>query len=118
MHRSLIPGPTDFITFIVCGDVDYKESDPSTFMKLTSTEAKELLGWLGIDRFTNDFGFLELSDLRAKCMRRLWPIPRNTDPAKGARPVGYLKGKTEEMLKLVERATTVLCAEGQGILYS
>lgn len=123
------------ITFLVSGDLDFAEDRPETFIQLSLRNAADLLRWLGFD--ADEFGYLDASDLRARCMRRLWPIPRNFDPAVPerhetsrqpnvhlvipGREAGYLRARTEELLKLADRALAMgeLPEAGPpGILYS
>lgn len=117
------------IRFIVAGDVEYSEARSETYVQLREVDLPDMLNWLGLDPL--NFGFIEASDLAARCRRRLWPIARNYDPAvtnqvrstatDSGRPhtapyqreAGTLRACTEQLLKLAERAGP----EGQ-ILFS
>lgn len=105
------------ITFLVAGDIEYAANQPHTFVALSTKDASDLLRWLSYD--ANDFGCLDIPELRARCMRRLWPEPRNIDPAiperreVGAngvsfvvvgRAAGFLRERTRDLLKLIDRA--------------
>jgi hypothetical protein len=66
-------------------------------------DALDLLHWLGLDR--PEFGAVRRSELAALCRRRLWPMPRNVDPAvPNRRAAGALRAAAAEMLAFVERA--------------
>jgi hypothetical protein len=106
---------------MIAGDVEYSEDRPDTYVQLTEFNAIDLLKWLGLDPTT--FGFVEARDLAARCRRRLWPISRNFDPAIQhreeitpggyvrlivcGREEGFLHARTEELLRLAERAEPV-----------
>jgi hypothetical protein len=106
------------IVFMIAGDLEYALDKPETFIQLSERDALDLFAWLGLEQ--TDFGVLEASDLAARCRRRSWPMPRNVDPAVAAhqersggsnvsyvvpaRQSGYLLGKTQQLLKLAERA--------------
>lgn len=106
------------IRFMIAGDIEYSENRPDTFVQLNEPNANDLLKWLWLE--PSDFGFIEAVDLAARCRRRLWPIPRNFDPpvphreetTQGGyvrlvvcgREEGYLRARTEELLRLAERA--------------
>lgn len=105
------------IRFMVAGDLDYSENRPETFIQLAEADSNDLLKWLWLP--ASDFGYVAASDLAARCRRRLWPLPRNYDagiPARqessngtvrlvvSGREPGYLRARTEELLKLAERA--------------
>jgi hypothetical protein len=59
-------------------------------------------------------GTLRARDLAARCRRRLWPEPRNIDPAipssvdgimiEAGRPAGYLRDRTARLLAIAEDA--------------
>jgi hypothetical protein len=115
------------ICFMIAGDLEYNTSRPETFVQLGEDDCNDLLKWLGLE--PSDFGCVGASDLAARCRRRLWPMARNNDPGLPersercgggavrlmlpAREPGYLRARTEELLKLAERADP----EGQ-ILFS
>jgi hypothetical protein len=106
------------IRFMIAGDLEYSEKRPETFVELDEENSNDLLHWLGME--PDNFGCVEASDLAARCRRRLWPMARNVDPEiaphsersggsairlmVGGRPEGYLHARTEELLKLAERA--------------
>jgi hypothetical protein len=108
----------DDIKFIVMADVELSEDRPDTYVAASPRDTRDLLDWLSYPR--EEFGYVEAADLRARCMRRLWPIARNMDPAipdrqemgsggavrmvVAGREAGYLRAKTEELLRLAERA--------------
>lgn len=115
------------------GDIEYNLGRPETFVEMYEQDAMDLLEWLGFP--SRNFGFLPSSDLKAKCKRRLWDEARNHDPAVTKpnpvkalypswtsmavpqtktilRPAGFLRARTQELLKLAERAGDV------DILYS
>ncbi len=114
------------IKFIIAGDLDFHLDRPETFMDLSEVDAFALLRWLDLE--PAEYGYLVIQDLKARCRRRLWPEPRNFDPAIPAssehavggrlrvvvagRPAGFLRTKTAQLLALAERAP-----EGH-ILYS
>lgn len=114
----------DTITFVIAGDTEYAESDPSSYMLLSERDARDLLKWLGEPG--DVWGVIQSKEMAARCRRRLWPEARNHDPAlvgqervvRGvkravpAREAGFLRTKTEEMLRLCERA------DGRPILFS
>ena len=116
------------ITFLISGDGEFGRERPYTFVQLSEPDARDLLEWLSYE--ASDFGYMEASELRARCVRRLLPIPRNFDPAIAERHVGgatvagrgagYLRSKTEELLRLAARALQLSQVEGVtlGILYS
>jgi hypothetical protein len=65
-------------------------------------DALDLLQWLGLER--PEFGAVRRSELAALCRRRLWPMPRNIDPAvPNRRPAGTLRAATADMLAFVEQ---------------
>lgn len=133
---DLGPGASpSVITFYVSGDVDYAQARPETYLQLSAANASDLLRWLGLDDL--GFGYVDASDLRARCTRRLWPIPRNFDPALPerretslkpnvhlvipGREAGYLRARTEDLLKLAERALVMGELPGAGppgVLYT
>ena len=113
------------IRFMIAGDLDYSEARPETFVQMTELNCLDLLKWLWLP--AEDWGYVPAVELAARCRRRMWPLPRNFDPAREAsekrvgatrvvvlaREAGYLRARTEELLKLAERAGP----EGQ-ILFS
>lgn len=105
------------IRFMIAGDLEYSEDRPNTFVQLSEADSNDLLKWLWLE--PSDFGYMEATDLAARCRRRMWPIARNFDQGiasrqesvNGAvrlvvsgREPGYLRARTEELLKLAERA--------------
>lgn len=74
----------------------------STPMALPRAEGLDLLEWLGLGR--PEFGALTGRKLAPLCRRRLWPMPRNLDPARGDRPRGTLRMRTAQLLALAEQA--------------
>lgn len=132
MQNQLRGKSPTVITFIVTGDCEYADDRPDTFVQLSEQNAYDLLQWLSYD--ASDFGYMDPAELRARCIRRLWPMPRNYDPAiperreaghnvtlvVAGREAGYLRTKTEEMLKLADRALQLSQVEGMalGILFS
>ena len=82
-------------------------------MNLSNRNAADLLAWLGLP--TEDlYGQMPARELAARCRRRLWPEARNLDPGLAdeqegrcfvfGRPAGYLRSRTEELLRLAESA--------------
>lgn len=83
-------------------------------MNLNNRNAADLLAWLGLD--TGDlYGSAPARDIAARCRRRLWDVPRNHDSElperqlseraiESGRAPGYLREKTEMLLKLAESA--------------
>lgn len=120
-------GATQMVRFMIAGDLDYCEQRPDTYVQISAPNTADLLRWLWLDPC--EFGFLEATDLAARCKRRLWPLPRNFDAAVPnreettangnvrlivcGREAGYLRSRTEDLLRLAERAGP----EGQ-ILFS
>jgi predicted Rdx family selenoprotein len=102
------------VRFIVAGDVEYSDLRPDTFVQLSIENGQAILAWLWFKQ--EDYGYMEASELAARCRRRLWPIPRNFDPAtppkkdrrgnifSPGRPAGFLRAHTEALLQLAERA--------------
>lgn len=80
---------------------------------VSNVNAMELCRWWGIP--AELMGEVLARDLAAACRRRLWPEERNEDPGVppsqrssrvydcGRRP-GYLKERTQEMLRICEKA--------------
>jgi hypothetical protein len=69
---------------------------------LARTEGLDLLEWLGLGR--PEFGAMRGDELASLCRRRLWPLPRNLDAARGDRPRGTLRARTAQLLGLAEQA--------------
>ena len=105
------------VTFTISGErADYE--DPSTFINVGNANAADLLRWLGYECDGLDMvGAFAPGDLRARCLRRLDvsrfenvtdDLPRGsfTDGrfTSVGRDLGYLKGRTLELLALAERA--------------
>jgi hypothetical protein len=106
------------VTFRVKGERANWETGEN-FLNLSNVNAREVLAWLGYEIGEGLLGELDARELAARCRRRLWNEPRNHDPelpgwegrgAGGVRVVqfarrpGYLREKTEALLKLAERA--------------
>lgn len=106
-------------------------------LNVTNDNARELLAWLGVS--SDLCGHIKATELAVKCRRRLWPEARNYDPAippidtncgvtgmclcaEGRNPVpharviyggrgpGYLRDKTEVLLRIAELAGENLVA--------
>jgi hypothetical protein len=88
-------------------------TDDPPSINLANRNAADLLAWLGLP--TEDlWGQMPARDLAARCRRRLWLEPRNFDEPLPAqvegrlinfgRPAGYLRRRTEELLRLAELA--------------
>jgi hypothetical protein len=92
-------------------------------MNLANQNAMEFIHWLGINA---DYS-IPAPEMAALCRRRLWDEKRNHDPAKdgdeykvegGPRVIiaerrpGYLREKTEIMLRICEKAGDRLIAWG------
>jgi hypothetical protein len=75
------------------------EVDRVLVMELPRENALDLLEWLGLGR--PEFGAVETRMLLPLCRRRLWPEPRNVDPARSTRPAGTLRLQTELLATLV-----------------
>lgn len=69
---------------------------------LPRDSALDLLEWLGLGR--PEFGALSGRELAPLCRRRLWPLPRNLDAARGDRPRGTLRTLTAQLLQVAEEA--------------
>ena len=93
---------------------DYE--DASTYVNLANGNAFDLLAWLALP--VEPCGHISGRELAARCRRRLWDVERNHDPALpsyedgtfihcGRRP-GYLRERTEELLRLAEKAGDAL----------
>ncbi len=82
--------------------------------ELERSDALDLLEWLGLGR--REFGAIEPSELLALCRRRLWPEPRNYDPAKtsprGTRPAGMLRAHTELLAAALTNITGTVLSFG------
>lgn len=108
----------EVVKFVVMADVELSDDKPETYVAVSEANAIDLLEWLWYPG--NVFGCLEAAEVMARCKRRLWPLARNMDPAvpgreevgRGGnvrllvlgREAGFLHSKTEELLKLAERA--------------
>lgn len=92
-------------------------------INLANTNARALLEWLDLEEFNEDglIGEVRATELVARCQRRLWDEPRNTDPAvptvesggpgtgqckmiEGGREEGYLRQKTEGLMFIAKCA--------------
>lgn len=86
-------------------------------VNMANANALEWMQWVGIA--VEYSGEINASDLAAKCRRRLWNEARNYDPALdhheinepgrvrviiAGRDRGYLRNRTEAMLKVCEKA--------------
>lgn len=104
-----------------CERCDAEKRDyPATFhcvvcdseMNLSNTNAMDLMRWLGLP--ADEYGAVKATEVAAKCQRRLWDVARNHDEGKPfqqdgrvifmARDPGYLREKTERLLKLAQEA--------------
>lgn len=85
-----------------------------TGLNLSNTNAADLLEWIGLDIGLWDGVKVRASTIAPLCRRRLWDVKRNYDPELlgeqlgrvtfcGRRP-GYLREKTQELLKVCELA--------------
>jgi len=104
------------IRFLIAGDFEYQEDRPYTFVQMSDVDCRDLMAWLWLDPI--DFGYVQAGDLAARCRRRLWPLARNNDPAVpsresrngnvrlvvAGRAAGYLRARTQDLLKLAQRA--------------
>lgn len=104
----------DQFTCADCTDVE---------VNMTETNTKDWLRWIGLDPV--DHGQISARELAARCRRRLWDEARNHDPAVdgydhkaegcarlivvGRRP-DYLRERTEQMLRICEKAGDRLIA--------
>lgn len=81
-------------------------------LNLCNANAADLLAWLDLP-CEELYGQAPAREVAAKCRRRLWDIPRNHDAALdeiqlseravvSGRPAGYLREKTQRLLKLAE----------------
>ena len=86
------------VQFVIAGDT----SEPSNSLRMEADDASMLLRWLGLAGQT--FAYIAAPDLKARCRRRLWPIPRNTDRATSTRPEGFLRDHTAALLRVIDRA--------------
>lgn len=91
------------IQFFVARDTDAPFEAADSYLQLDAALAQELLEWLGYG--PERFGSMPASDLAARCRRRLWPMPRNMDPAKNGRPEGTLRDLTERLLRMAAQAS-------------
>jgi hypothetical protein len=84
----------------------------SAEMNLSNGNAMDLMRWLGLE--ATEYGSAKASEVAAKCQRRLWDEARNDDDGKPfehdgrvifmGRDPGYLREKTEIMLKIAQSA--------------
>lgn len=92
-------------------------------VNMANANARDWLRWMGLP--PDDAGQISARDLAARCRRRLWDENRNHDPAvEGAeykapgfarlvacdRRPNYLRERTEQMLKICEKAGDRLIA--------
>ena len=110
------------VTFHLADGERYFIPEPADelWVNLNNSNARDLLAWLDLDHLGLwDAPRVQLSDLAARCRRRLWSEPRNHDPAiaaedtggpgtgqarsiyAGRRP-GYLRDLTKRLLQLAE----------------
>ena len=99
------------VTFSIGNRVSTELDD--AWINLCNQNAADLLRSLGLPA-DDLYGQLPASELAARCRRRLWPEPRNLDPAlpdesadryhRFGRPCGYLRQRTAELLRLAELA--------------
>jgi hypothetical protein len=99
-------------------ELDYE--DPSTYVNLSNSNARELIDWLKLSMDTSEdlWGRMPAREVAARCKRRLWPEKRNCDPARATRdtkrpgkcritemgrPEGYLRMRTADLLQLATR---------------
>lgn len=85
-----------------------------TDLNMANTNAADLLHWIGLDADLWSGRKVRASTLAPLCRRRLWDVKRNHDPeltgeeAPGViscgRRAGYLRERTEELLKVCETA--------------
>lgn len=101
------------------------ENCDGTEMNLSNSNAEDFISWLGLEKNQEDYlyGKMNAREVAARCRRRLWDEARNHDPALSpeeraealgvaqsrrviiaGRSPGYLRSKTEEMLRLCEKA--------------
>jgi hypothetical protein len=98
-----------------------RTDDDEHWMDLANVNAARLLEWLGI-LVDHLVGEMPAREVAALCRRRLWPEPRNFDPATPdevsgrmycfGRPAGYLRQRTAELLELAELAGDGLISWG------
>jgi hypothetical protein len=104
------------VTFSVQGVRSNLETGEG-YVNLANANARELLQWLDLDDDPSLLGECKASELRARCMRRLWDVKRNHDPARdgsysqepghaafivGGRAPDYLRGKCAALLALIK----------------
>jgi hypothetical protein len=93
----------------VAAELDHVEQ----WINLSNRNAADLFAWLSLP--TDElYGSMPARELAARGRRRLWAEARNIDPelpeeraARSVffgRPAGYLRGRTEELLRLAELA--------------
>ena len=98
----------ELVHFFIAEEPTCDMSVPDIYLSVPERDAADLLRWLGYS--TETFGSQAASDVAARCRRRLWPMPRNYDPAVAAaknypgRPAGTLRAWTERLLRTAERA--------------
>lgn len=83
-------------------------------INMANGNAAELFEWVGITAGLWDAEPMRADELAPLCRRRLWDVERNHDPARSetqygrvitcARPAGYLRQRTEELLQACETA--------------
>ena len=92
--------------------ISFWTRDEAEGLNLSNANACDLLRWLGYE--AEPVGTLRAGDLAARCRRRLWPEPRNQDPAipgsvdgrmiDAGRPADYLRDRTARLLAIAECA--------------
>ncbi len=107
------------VTFWIAGAARSEREQSS--LNLNNRNAADLLTWLGLAA-DELWGEIAARDLAARCRRRLWPEPRNSDLAVDAieegrlvicgRPAGYLHERTRQLLQLAELAGDGVIAYG------
>jgi hypothetical protein len=118
--QSLLPqgprprlGVNMSVTFCIGPRVAADLERPERWMNLSNRNAAALLAWLSLP--TDElYGSMPARELAARCRRRLWDEARNIDPERPeeraarclffGRPAGYLRGRTEELLRIAELA--------------
>ena len=97
------------VTFSIGSRVTCDLQHPDRWLNLSNGNAAGLLVWLGLP--TDDlYGSIPARELAARCRRRLWAEARNVDPRLPdehagrchflGRPEGYLRTRTEELLRI------------------
>lgn len=97
--------------------VECESCDVTAEINLSNANARDLMSWLDLPR--DDCGEMKASELAARCRRRLWPEDRNDDEGREGfvdaspgratlidcgRSPGYLRQRTEQLLRVCERA--------------